>query len=169
MDFGSQLVKVQPKHLSTGDGSFPSFPSVNMIKEATGIYDNSVVHLDSGPVKTVVEEICKHPYFPKQCRWLAKHRKSNKRLITTSTILEKPAETDINKIILTQMGLGNMLRTQLAMPAEVSKELATAYEYQFYQQADGYGRPQCSPLCTAEVRLILDGHEVVLGFAIKDA
>ena len=146
---------------------FPTMATVGVDTKIACLYDNTPLHLNSSMTAKCCEEIAKHAYFVKQVKWLQKHRKSQRRLASHSAILEVPAETAIDSIVTTNLGFGTSLRTRYKIDSSETT-IADVYEYQFFQQADQFSKISTAPYGTAEVRLIIEGHEALIGFKIQD-
>lgn len=146
-------------------GELPQFSEFGVARGFSKILPHMPALMTGDIIQKACSDIVKMPYFPKQQEWLHKHMKQHKKTYSNAAILEKLPAKAIADHLDNKLGVGTIIRNALPIPAEKSC-LKSVYELQFYESVQGPVRPQCSPFCTAEARLVLQGCELIVGLRL---
>lgn len=165
----ANLIQTDLEAFVTCDGAhqFPTMAPIGVGVGFAKLTASTPALLQGIVIQNVASELTALPYFSKQQNWLHKHMKANKKPFAHAAILEKPVTKMVADLIDHKLGVGNAIHNTLQIPSDLHS-LKAVYEFQFYQAVQCQARPQCSPFCTAEARMMLEGRELVVGFRIAE-
>ena len=125
------------------------------------VKDLKPVTLTSQALTDAALKVASLEYYKKQSGWLEKVHKDQGKPYAAAAIMEKKAAESVEKILTTELGIGAEVMGKL--PSK-GKQFAPIYEANFVSHQQGQSVLSFTHYATSEARLLLSGHELLIGW-----
>ena len=128
------------------------------------VKDLKPVTLTSQALTDAALKVASLEYYKKQSGWLEKVHKDQGKPYAAAAIMEKKAAESVEKILTTELGIGAEVMGKL--PSK-GKQFAPIYEANFVSHQQGQSVLSFTHYATSEARLLLSGHELLIGWKFE--